>query len=93
MNHDLKIREEFADAVCRGSKTFEVRREDGRRFEVGDEIGFRVVGARGEDAPWHALNRKRYRVSYVLRGWGVEDGHAALAIKPVSYATLDVAGE
>lgn len=80
--HELKIEERFADDIRSGRKTFEIRREDDRRFEVGDTIGFRVVGSHGEDAPWHALNRKRYRVSYVLRGWGVEDGHAALAVEP-----------
>lgn len=37
MIHELKTWPEFFDAVDRGEKTFEVRRDD-RGFQVGDEI-------------------------------------------------------
>lgn len=57
MNHILKIHEQFADAVCPLKKTFEVRREDDRRFEVGDRIAFRVVDDGGAYIPSHVLNQ------------------------------------
>lgn len=87
--HELKIMEDFAGEVCRGRKTFEVRREDDRRFEVGDKVRFRVVDADGADVPSHALNRRNYSVTYVLRGWGIEDGYAAIAIRPLGCAVFD----
>lgn len=93
MMHELKIMEGFADEVCRGCKTFEVRREDDRRFEVGDKVRFRVVDADGADVPSHALNRRPYAVTYVLRGWGVADGYAAIAIKPRGIAVFDRAAD
>ena len=37
MNHELKCWPEFFDAVDRGDKTFEVRRDD-RGFQVGDTL-------------------------------------------------------
>lgn len=83
MIHELKIQEEYANAIGRGDKTFEVRSEQDRRFEANDRILFRVIDCEGNPAPSHSLNRVMHRVTYVLRGHGIEDGHAVLAIKPV----------
>lgn len=91
--HELDILEESADAVCSGRKTFEVRSEAKRRFEVGDMIDFRVIGRDDEPIPEHALNRRSYRVTYVLRGWGLKQGFAAIAIRPVRWAVLDLCAE
>lgn len=88
-DHTVKIYERFADAVCSGKKTFEVRREDDRSFEVGDRMRFRVIDDDRNPVPSHALNRRRYKVTYVLRGNGLADGYAALAIKPIGRAVPD----
>lgn len=84
--HELKILKEFADALHDRSKRFEVRRERSRRFNVGDRVRFTVVeeledGIRA-DVPEHVLNRIEYKVTYVLRGWGIMPGYAAIGITP-----------
>lgn len=88
-DHILKIHEQFADAVCSGKKTFELRREDDRVFEVGDRLLFRVIDEDRSPVPSHALNGRQYEITYVLRGNGLSDGHAALAIEPIAYSALD----
>lgn len=88
-NHSIKIYERYADAVCSGKKTFEIRREDDRVFEVGDRLTFNVIDEDRNPVPSHALNRRTYKVTYVLRGNGLADGYAALAIKPIGRAVLD----
>lgn len=94
MVHELKILEEFADAVARGDKMFEIRREGERWFEVGDKIRFIVVDGEGTPLPCHALNRMSHRVTYVLREWdGLKPGHVALGIKRLGRATLDLAAD
>lgn len=88
-NHSIKIYERYADAVCSGKKTFEIRREDDRVFDVGDRLMFRVIDEDRSPVPSHALNRRQYKITYVLRGNGLSDGYAALAIEPMVYAALD----
>ena len=38
--HELKCWPEFFEKIAIGVKTFDVRRDDGRGFEVGDELFF-----------------------------------------------------
>lgn len=83
MIHELKIQEEYANAIGRGDKTFEVRSEQDRCFKANDRILFRVIDCEGNLAPSHSLNKVMHRITYVLRGHGIEDGYAVLAIKPV----------
>lgn len=40
--HELKIKEEYFNAVIRGEKTFELRKND-RDYEVGDLIHFKNI--------------------------------------------------
>jgi hypothetical protein len=77
--HDLKVWPEFFTHLRDGSKTFEARREDDRRFEVGDRIVLR------EYDPFRCLYSGAVEervVSYLLRGprFGVEAGHVILAL-------------
>lgn len=77
--HCIKIQQEFADAVCSGDKSFEIRYND-RGYQKGDLIHFRVMD--GTDFnKYHMLNDKTYEVTYVLSGWGLCEGYVALAIK------------
>lgn len=84
MLHELKIEKQFADAVLDGRKTFEVRKND-RGFKAGDLVRFMVVeqGVATEAVcKGHPLNRAVYRVTYVLSGWGINDGYVAFSIVP-----------
>lgn len=78
--HDLKILNDFADSVVAGDKTFEIREND-RGFQKGDFIKFRAVEKTGLINYQHLINSKFYEITFVLNGWGLENGVVALAIK------------
>lgn len=81
MTHNLKIRDQFADAVLNGEKTFEVRYND-RGYNKGDRIVFTVI----DDVTIpikHPLNNNVYEITYVLSGWGIEEAYVAFSIKRV----------
>jgi hypothetical protein len=81
--HELKTWPAYYDAVARGDKTFEVRRND-RDFVVGDHLWLREWDpATGR----HTGRDVVRRVSYVLRDameFGVCDGFVVLALGGVS---------
>ena len=81
--HRIKIRESFADAVYSGDKTFEVRKND-RGYQKGDYVDFIVLYDDGCEYTDHPLSKKRYEITYVLSGWGIEDGFCVFGIKPVN---------
>lgn len=84
MVHAIKIRESFADAVNRGDKTFEVRKND-RGYQKGDTVRFIVLyDSDGCEMVSHPLMKKEYEITYVLSGWGIEDGYCVFGIKPVT---------
>jgi hypothetical protein len=80
MVHHLKIRLTFADAVLRGDKTFEIR-ENNRGFQRHDEVVFDVVDDFGRHLQ-HGLNHRRYRIGYVLNGWGLRADYCVFSIEP-----------
>ena len=86
--HVIKIQEDFADAVLSGEKTFEVREND-RGYQKGDIVQFKVVerGGLTLEKYGHKLTGKRYRITYVLNGWGIKDGYVAFSIKPEEEVT------
>ena len=79
--HRLKIMKDFADAVIGGEKTFEIRKND-RGYQKGDIIIFDVRDDMMCQLK-HPLNLMTYEITYVLNGWGLENGYVALAIKRV----------
>lgn len=82
--HDLKIMDEFADDVYSGEKPFEIREND-RGYQKGDRINFKVISADSfKDCSKHPLNDIQFEITYVLSGWGLENGFVALGIKEVS---------
>ena len=81
MRHIIKLREEFADAVVNGDKTFEVRLND-RGYQKGDTVKFRVVTTMGIEF-YHEINEMEFEITYVLNGWGLKDGYVAFAIKRI----------
>ena len=88
MEHELKTDPEVFDAVSRGEKKFEIRKDD-RGFEVGDTLILRKTLHTGlemaagaplcyEGDPLHLC------VSYILRGpiYGLADGWVIMSIEP-----------
>lgn len=83
MLHKIKIRESFANAVYTGDKTFEVRKND-RGYQKGDLIAFTVLyDSDGLEMTSHPIMRKTYQITYVLSGWGIEDGYCVFGIKEI----------
>lgn len=80
MIHKIKIREDFADAVLRGDKAFEIREND-RGYQRGDLLRFKAVDKLGIPTE-HPINGATYEVTYVLSGWGIKEGYVALSIAP-----------
>ena len=75
--HYLDVKRKFADAIYDGRKTFEVRSLR-HGIEVGDLLTFEVPGCEG-----HPIEGRFFDVTYELRGWGIEEGHACYAILPM----------
>ena len=79
---DKNILKTFADAIFCGEKTFEIREND-EAYQKGDVIRFKVMENEHffEDRN-HPLNGQKYEITYVLSGWGLQNGYVALGIKP-----------
>lgn len=82
MLHELKIKKSFADAIVSGDKTFEIRNND-RGFQKGDLIKFKVIPDEIDSEPIinHFLEKPTYIITYILSGWGLQDGYVVLGIK------------
>ena len=78
--HYIKLHKHFASAVYDGSKTFEIRKND-RGYQKGDRVIFTVVDDLGV-ACSHPLSRQPYEITYLLHGWGLQDGYCVFGIKP-----------
>lgn len=79
MTHELKLEYAFQDAVLSVEKSFEVRLND-RGFQKGDTVKFHVVNRRNVVEP---LDEKTYVITYVLSGWGIQDGYVVFGIREV----------
>ena len=82
--HNIRLRVEFCDAVVWGEKSFEIRRND-RGYQRGDHIIFQAVERDGQkiySVP-HPVNDLEFEITYVLNGYGLENGFVALAIKEI----------
>ena len=91
--HNLKTLAPYWDAVARGEKTFEVRRDD-RGFQKGDILLLRRMDddnrriyqtANGHSSfPDYVLTIKA-RVEYVLTGgqFGIEPGYVVMALADI----------
>lgn len=81
MLHKLKIKEDYANSICCGDKTFEVRYND-RNFQKGDYVEFNVVSRDGVPMP-HSIDKIPFVITNVHSGLGMADGYVVLAIKRV----------
>lgn len=77
--HNLKILNDFADAVVMGDKTFEIREND-RGYQKGDYIKFQAIDKIGILNP-HCINDKLYIITFVMNGCGIKNGYVVLGIK------------
>lgn len=75
--HKLKILENYADDVCCGYKTFEIRKND-RCFQKGDILRFVCVDSFGRELE-HVINQKDYIITYVFSGFGLKKGYVILS--------------
>lgn len=89
MIHEIKLSEEFCKSVENGDKTFEVRLND-RNYCVGDFVKF---------IPWNQIDNKKsdlfqnlekidYKITYVLRGWGIKDEWVVFSFEPLTNIRL-----
>ena len=83
MIHEIKLREEFCDAVYEGRKTFEIRKND-RGYQTGDYVRFIPISGDYFQQPiQHPLKDKTYEITYILSGWGIPEGYVVFSIKEV----------
>lgn len=77
--HDLKTWPEHWDAVYRGWKTFELRKDDRGGFEVGDTLALHEYWPGNDRYTGRVCFR---RVTHVLQGgqFGLEQGYVALSL-------------
>lgn len=80
--HELKILEQFADEIIAGNKMFEIREND-RCYQKGDYIRFTAVKGYLHEEVSHEINKRMYKIPYVLSGWGLKKGYVALGIKEI----------
>ncbi len=97
MTHELKTLPVYWDAVQRGEKTFEVRRDDrgfqkgdivelirhnGRQVAYRDDVPDRVGDGGRYDPDTYTLTRE---IAYILTGgqFGIEPGYVVMALKEV----------
>ena len=77
--HELKIKEDYFNAILRGEKTFELRKND-RDYKVGDLIHF----IKTDGLEYFGHSRDVYRITYVLKDvpeYGLDKDYCILGIK------------
>ena len=82
MLHRIKLSEDFAEAVLNGDKSFEIRKND-RGYQKGDIVVFQVVERDNPvfEVAASPLNGRIYEITYVISGWGLQDGYVAFGIR------------
>ena len=86
----LKIERQFADEIIAGNKTFEIRQEDDKVFQRGDTVEFAIVPAGKkfyETKEIHDIHNRIYQITYVLHGWGIQEGYCIFGIREIQEDT------
>lgn len=80
MLHELKIDQQYLDAILDGSKNFEIRNND-RGYQKGDVIKFH------DPSCVNAVNCRSYHfeITYVHSGLGMAQNYVALSIKSIAW--------
>lgn len=77
--HVLKIKEEYFNAILRGDKTFELRKND-RDYQVGDLVHF----IKTDGYEYFDHSKDVYRIIYILKDvpeYGLDKVYCILGIK------------
>lgn len=79
--HVLKTLSEYWDAVERGEKTFEVRRDD-RGFQRGDTVVLARSDRLASGAVFETHKRLRFTIGWILTGgqFGIEPGYVVFSL-------------
>lgn len=84
--HHLKTWPAYFDAVERGDKTFEVRKND-RAFQAGDTLMLEYFDPSRPPEQWQGFGRQPImrRVTFVLPGgeFGIEPGYVVMGLAEV----------
>ena len=80
MTHYIKINKSYADAIASGRKNFEIRYND-RGYNAGDLVHFTVIDKDGNAIDTHPLFHKKYLITYVHSGLGLENNYVVFGIK------------
>ena len=83
ITHKIKLREEYAEAVLSGEKSFEIRYND-RGYQKGDEVLFDVVDKYGLHVS-HQLNHVLFEITYLIHGYGLEKDYCVFSIRRKEY--------
>lgn len=88
--HYLKTWPAFWEAVDRGDKTFEVRKND-RAFQTGDTLMLEYFDPASPPDQWPIANHRQpieRRVTFVLPGgeFGIEPGYVVMGLAEVERA-------
>lgn len=78
IEHRLKIKPEYFEAVTRGEKNFELRKDD-RNYQVGDLV--KLLEWDGEK--YTGRESRRIPIRYVLRNceeYGLKEGYCILGL-------------
>jgi ASC-1-like (ASCH) protein len=77
--HELKLSPNFWEPVISGKKCFEIRKND-RDYRQGDRVIFYQTLENDETA---YLVSPEFKITYVLSGWGLQEGYVCFGIKEV----------
>ena len=81
IQHELKCNSEMFLCLQKRTKQFEIRKEDDKKFKVGDHLFFREWFPEEKKYSGDSL---KLVITFILRGaqWGIMDGFAILSTKP-----------
>ena len=79
MLHKIKLDISFCTPVNNGEKPFEIRKND-RGFQKGDLVQF--VPVKNGIETHHPIEVKTFKITYVMNGYGIENGFCVFGIKP-----------
>lgn len=88
--HEIKIKEDYFNAILRGEKTFELRKND-RDYKVGDLIHFIDIKQSNSDncdCDIYINEDDLYKITYILKNveeYGLDKDYCILGIKKLEF--------